>query len=304
MVDLWARFGIAAFFVYGTVRHWPKRSPEAVELRLEQFAERFESPVRIEEASGVDGVIRGGDHFLSLAYAGLAVIALAWGPEPATTVGMIGATVLLGAVLALGATVRAFSRLEDRSPDGELVSSTDFQDPAERATPYALVVASVLAVVADHAVVGLAVAGAGLLGAVAMIGLDRWLFRLRFTPRDEHHAYVLDALRASIVARLYLVAVSWLVVLLAIGEHTEPWTALAVAVVVVPVVCTVVLGWSGSPRFVRRRWRERAARADAARTAKAPWWRRPRAVRRIRAGVPGSGGRPPVTGDPAPAPRN
>jgi membrane protein YdbS with pleckstrin-like domain len=222
-----------------------------------RFAKRSRAWVSPQDVAEVDAVLmsdlraRG----VLLAVVGIGLV-LAWPDlEPGWTLLALAALLALGLQVLVERQVAAFRGWRCFAGVGDPEPVADFLGPVQRAVLWlAPPAAAYLLVSASEVEMGCAV-GAGTWG---LAGYAWWqqrrVLRLRFEPRDDNQAYLVDAMRALLLGQ-HLAFLAPVVVVaivasdIAIGEYGP----LIMAVLAVAIVGLIV-ELRRPPRFRRRRW--------------------------------------------------
>jgi hypothetical protein len=80
------------------------------------------------------------------------------------------------------------------------------------------------------------------------------VLRLRFEPRDDNQAYLVDAIRAMLLEQHLTFLAPVVVVVLVSTDITTGWSGRVDMVVLAAAIVGLVLELRRPPRFRRRRW--------------------------------------------------
>ena len=222
-----------------------------------RFAQRSRAWVTPQDVAEVDAVltadVRGRGVVIALVGVGFV---LAWPVlEPGWTLLAFGGLLAAALQVLVERQVAAFQSWRCCVGPGVPAPVADFLGPVQRTVLWlSAPVAALPWISAGEIGMGCAV-GAGTLG---LAGYAWWqqrrVLRLRFEPRDDNQAYLVDAMRALLLEQHLTFLAPVVVVVLASTDIMTGWSGRVVTVVLAAAIVGLVLELRRPPRFRRRRW--------------------------------------------------
>ncbi|GAA4723461.1 hypothetical protein GCM10023350_02170 [Nocardioides endophyticus] len=251
---------LAGLVILGIVTWVLVRPQEGLAANLgARFAKRSRAWVSPQDVAEVDAVltadVRARGVVIGLVGVGFVVAWPVPEPEPGWTFLALVGLLALSLQVLVERQVAAFRSWRCFVGVGEPEPVADFLGPAQRAVLWlAAPVAAYPSINAGEVGMGCAV-GTGTLG---LAGYAWWqqrrMLRLRFEPRDDNQAYLVDAIRAMLVEQhLAFLAPVAVVVVVSSDIATGGFEFVLMAVLAVAVVGALV-ELRRPPRFRRRRW--------------------------------------------------